>query len=189
MNEERITFSTLLTITRIVMTPVVVHAMIKGQWVAGAGLFAVAAITDALDGHLARFLGEETALGAYLDPVADKVLLLASFTALSLVRGSFFVLPFWFVYLIWFKEIVLLGGGYFLYLLCGDMTIRPTWLSKCTTVAQILFVFFLLVSYAHAWVPNKMYQGVLVVVTTMVCATLVQYVRMATRFFGFAGNN
>lgn len=76
-SEKRITVSTALTLARIALVPFIVTAMIGDRWGLACALFIIAAITDALDGALARWRNEQTFLGASLDPLADKFLIVA----------------------------------------------------------------------------------------------------------------
>lgn len=154
-SERRITLATLFTLARIVLTPCIVYAMINHSWDRACLLFIFAAITDFLDGNLARWRNERTFLGAALDPIADKFLLLSCFSALAFIQSPFFTIPWWLVPLIIIKEFVVLGGACFIYLYKGKLSINPTLLGKATTCVQLGFISWLFVCYFFNWIPGE----------------------------------
>jgi phosphatidylglycerophosphate synthase len=91
--EKRITIPTLFTLTRIIIVPVIIDAMINDRWGIAFFFFVFACVTDLIDGFLARLLNEKTFLGACLDPVADKLLLLSCFSTLAFVSTPLFSVP------------------------------------------------------------------------------------------------
>jgi cardiolipin synthase (CMP-forming) len=180
-HERRITLSTSITLVRIVLTPVLVLLMCGGYWVAAFWFFVFAAITDMVDGALARALDQQTFLGACLDPIADKILLVSSFATLAWIETPFFPIPYWFVWLVLFKEMALVFGVIFLYLRTGMVQIIPTWLGKITTFVQICFIAWLFVCYFCSWAPVKTYWVVLLLLFCMIAASLMQYARIGLR--------
>lgn len=145
--ERIITLSTALTLVRLALVPFVVTFITAQWWGYVLILFGIAAITDVLDGALARLRNEQTFFGACLDPIADKILLLSCFTALSCLERTDTVIPAWFVWLVLSKELLLVGSILLLFLRDGAVTIAPTLLGKLTTVVQIFFVIVLVTSY------------------------------------------
>jgi len=146
-HEKKITVSTLLTIARIIVTPFIVIGMATGYWGVAFALFVCAAITDVLDGFLARLRNERTFLGAALDPVADKILLLSCFFTLAFIQTPLFAVPHWFVLLVLFKELIVIGGSVVVYCRRGELNIAPTKLGKATTVIQVCFIVWLFACY------------------------------------------
>jgi len=173
--ERAITISTMFTIARIVLTPFIVGAMTYGWWGVAFSLFVSASITDVIDGGLARMLDQRTALGACLDPIADKILLLSCFATLSFVSTPLFTIPTWFVSFVLAKELLLVGGVVLLYYMRGYVDVYATKLGKMTTLAQVSFIIWLFACYFFHWVPVKTYFVMLSVVTCMLSASLVQY--------------
>jgi len=173
--ERAVTVSTMFTIARIVLTPFIVYAMTVGWWGVAFSLFVCAALTDVIDGGLARLLDQRTVLGACLDPIADKVLLLSCFATLSFVSTPLFTIPLWFVSFVLAKEFLLVGGAVALYYTRGYVDICPTKLGKATTLVQVLFIIWLFACYFFHWLPVKTYYMVLGTVTLMVSASLVHY--------------
>lgn len=138
------TVPNILTIIRILLTPVFVMAYISENFTLAWILFLIAGLTDALDGFLARIWNQRTQLGAMLDPLADKALLVTSFICLA-VKGW---LPAWVAVLVVSRDAIIIGGLSVLNFWGVDVRsrIRPIWISKFNTVAQIFLVFFVMVS-------------------------------------------
>ena len=96
----------LLTLLRIILSPVIVILLIQGAFFKALIVFIVAGITDALDGFLARVLHQQTVLGAYLDPIADKALLASSFITLSVLH----IIPGWLTVIVISRDFIILLG-------------------------------------------------------------------------------
>lgn len=128
----------LCTLLRIYLTPGIVIALLHHMWILAVAIFTIAALTDFLDGFLARLWNQETELGAFLDPLADKVLILS--TLITLLLTSPFIRA-WLVWLIVIRELVVLGGAMMLaYYVPEHLKIRPTIVSKAATLAQSLII-------------------------------------------------
>ena len=97
----------LLSLSRVLLAPFAVRAVLLGQWRQAVVIFAAAGITDVLDGFLARWWRVSTQLGAYLDPAADKILLSATFVALGSARA----LPWWLVGIVLARDLLILAGA------------------------------------------------------------------------------
>ena len=181
VHERRVTLSTGVTLSRIFLAPVIVGTMIAGYWTVSFILFVCAALTDVLDGALARALQQQTMLGACLDPVADKILLLSCFATLAFVKTPLFTIPRWFVGTVLIKELILIGGTIILYVCKGQLYIAPTRLGKVATFLQICFIGWLFACYFFSWMPSKTYSLALILLFCMITATLVQYGRIGVR--------
>lgn len=177
-SETRMTLSTLLTIGRIVLTPFVVGAMILGRWDVAFWLFVVASLFDVLDGNIARWLNQKTFLGACLDPIADKILLVSCFATLAFVQSPLFTIPRWFVLLVLFKELIVIVGAFVIYFAKGHLVVQPTVLGKATTVAQVCFVIWLFACYFFSWVPVRTYYTALGILFVLIVLSLFQYIRL-----------
>ena len=129
-----------LTAMRLLLLPLFVYLLLAGKEKGALAVFAVCGFTDGLDGLLARRLRQRTILGAYLDPIADKLLMAAAFIVLSYIE----IVPLWLTVLVISRDIFIVVGSS-LYLLLIDATdIRPTAVSKLNTAVQILTVVFFL---------------------------------------------
>lgn len=177
-NERRITIPTLFTLVRVGATPLIVLAMITGLWNYAFFFFLFAAATDVIDGTLARIWNEKTFLGACLDPIADKFLLLSCFFTLAFVETPLFRIPHWFVLCVLSKELVQVAGAIGIYSVRGHLDVRPTKLGKLTTFVQIIFIIWLFACYFFHWFPIKTYYSMLGIMLLLVGASLWQYVRI-----------
>ncbi|HXW86302.1 MAG TPA: CDP-alcohol phosphatidyltransferase family protein [Candidatus Bathyarchaeia archaeon] len=175
VHEKRITVSTLLTVTRIALIPVIVFFLSTMAWLKASIFFCVAAMTDILDGMVARFFCEETLLGACLDALADKLLIISCFCVLASMHMPLPGIPWWFVAAIIAKELIQIGGTFFLFCKKKHLMIVPTYVSKMTTLMQILFFVWLLLCYVIGFVPVNIYYSALVLVTCAMGVTLGQY--------------
>lgn len=141
----------LITLARILMVPVVVWAIASHtMWLAFV-LFLVAGVSDAVDGFLAKRFGMTTELGAYLDPLADKALIVSIYLTLG-INGD---IPPWLVILVVSRDILIVGGIILSWLMDNPLKIKPLWVSKLNTVAQIAFACVVLGSLGfNIQVPN-----------------------------------
>ena len=125
----------LITLGRILLVPVVVWAiMSNAMWIAFM-LFLVAGVSDGVDGFLAKRFGWTTELGAYLDPLADKALIVSIYLTLG-INGD---IPRWLVILVVSRDILIVGGIMLSWLMGNPLKIKPLLVSKLNTVAQIAF--------------------------------------------------
>jgi cardiolipin synthase len=135
----RLTIANQLTILRIVLVPAFVLLMLYDRLGAALAIFLVAGITDALDGLAARLAGQRTSLGAWLDPMADKLLLVSTFIVLTIpsvpVTNH---LPVWLTILVISRDIVIVGFAAVINLAIGPRTFRPSLLGKAATAVFIL---------------------------------------------------
>lgn len=163
---------------RIGLIPYIVKAILIKRWSLAGTLFLGASITDMLDGALARLLHEQTTLGVYLDPLADKLLMMSCYVALAL--PSVGILPWWFVIPIIIKELLLLAGGMYLKLR-NLVAIKPTLLGKLAMALQVLLITLLLFSLAHHHVTITWLIYVLVCLLCIVGAAFGEYLLVGLR--------
>ena len=176
--EKKITLSTWLTLLRVMLVPFIVGAMITHYWGIAFVLFMIASFTDLIDGNLARLRNEKTFLGAVLDPIADKLLLLSVFFTLAFVQSPLFAIPKWFVWLVLIKE-MLQGFGFILvYLIKGHIEVQPRLLGKLTTMVQMVFIMWLFACYFFEWLPIKTYYSMLGILLFLIGASFLQYAHM-----------
>ncbi|MBM18334.1 MAG: hypothetical protein CL947_04685 [Epsilonproteobacteria bacterium] len=142
----KITLATYITLTRIVLTPFIMAAISANNWSYALVLFIIAMITDLLDGFIARRFDQASTLGALLDPVADKILLVGSMLAVMPVIQDQFIL--YALYFLICKEVVLVVGGALLY---GKyrIFIKPSKLSRVASIAEMTLLGILIVGYCY----------------------------------------
>ena len=135
---RNLTFANQLTILRIVLIPAFVLLVVYGRLGAALLVFVTAGATDALDGLIARRAGQRTSLGAWLDPMADKLLLVTTFVVLTLPGIELTNhLPIWLTVVVISRDIVIVGVVAIVNLAIGPRTFRPSLLGKATTAAFI----------------------------------------------------
>ena len=136
------TIPNFLTLVRIILIPLLVILLLENQLGKALGVFVVAGITDALDGLIARMFHQKSKLGAYLDPLADKLLLVTTY--LTLVHLS--LLPIWLVVIVVSRDLFIVVGIMTFIIHGVKFEIQPSILSKITTVMQIITVILALSS-------------------------------------------
>jgi len=125
-----------LTIVRILLIPAFVIFIINHNYIYALLTFAVAGMTDGLDGLIARLTRQKTELGAYLDPIADKLLLISAYLSLAIVE----ILPGWLSVIVITRDVLILLGILVIILISRPPQIHPSFISKMTTTFQILTV-------------------------------------------------
>jgi cardiolipin synthase (CMP-forming) len=131
---KNLTLANQLTILRIALIPAFVLFVVYGYLGAALLVFSVAGLTDALDGLIARRAGQRTSLGAWLDPMADKLLLVLTLPGIPLTNH----LPLWLTVLVISRDVVIVGVVAIINLAVGPRTFRPSFLGKATTAAFII---------------------------------------------------
>lgn len=123
----------LITLGRLLTVPIAVYLMMQSAYLTAFLLFLLAGVSDALDGYLAKRNNQTTELGAILDPLADKALLVGVYVTLGLQES----LPNWLVLLVVFRDVLIIGGVIILFLVRLEVRMRPLIISKINTAAQI----------------------------------------------------
>jgi cardiolipin synthase (CMP-forming) len=141
------TVPNLLSLLRMGLVPLFIIMVVNGDWRKALLIFVVAGVTDALDGFIARFWNQKSPLGAYLDPIADKLLLMSAYVVLSIPtfnRGA--EIPVWVTILVIARDVLIVIMALVLYLAAGIRSFPPSVLSKVNTVLQVSAVVLVLVS-------------------------------------------
>jgi len=125
-----------LTVLRILLIPVFVTLLVYRRPGLAFLVFVTAAVTDLLDGYVARRHGSQSRLGAFLDPMADKLLLISSFVTLTWLKA----LPFWIAAVVISRDVILVVGALVIHMAGGRIYPRPSWAGKAATFFQILTV-------------------------------------------------
>ena len=150
-----------ITIIRILLIPLFIVEILyyfkEGQEinrVAGLLCFAVAAVLDGVDGYIARHYNQRSELGAILDPLGDKLLLVSGVVLFSLHSASsrdIVRIPLWVTATIISRDVILLLGLGLIYLMCGKVTVQPRILGKIATVLQMIMVLWRLLKWDEKW--------------------------------------
>lgn len=167
-----------LTMSRMVLVVPLAWLIRETRYDEAVVVAAVAGLTDALDGFLAKHCGWQSWLGGVLDPIADKLMLVACFVTLGLVGAH----PGWLTGLVVGRDVVIVAGAVAWHNLIGRIHAQPTRLSKLTTVVQIVYVLAQLLHLSH-WLdlPPRLLEGLIVLVAILTAASGLQYVLVWSR--------
>lgn len=136
-----------ITIGRLLLVPFLIVMITQGRWTAAVICFLIAGVSDAVDGFLARRLSARTELGAYIDPLADKALLMSIYVTLA-IQGT---LPGWLAVTVVSRDIMIMVGVVVAWLLQRPVAIKPLTVSKVNTAAQIAFAGLVLATNAFSF--------------------------------------
>jgi len=165
----------LLTLARILLTPFIVWAILSGYPDHALALMIAAGLTDMLDGFIAKHYDMQTTVGAYMDPIADKLMLVGAFISLFITGQT----PMFLFLAVVFRDVVIVVGAIAYELVTRRLKMQPTWLSKSTTAAQIVFVAATLLRIHHPFSP-AWYHGLLWLTFALTCASGIQYMVLWT---------
>jgi cardiolipin synthase len=169
-----------LTIARILLVPVLVICLVYNRGFLALSTFIVAGVTDMMDGYIARTRGTKTRLGAFLDPLADKLLLTASFVTLTYKFPK--ILPFWLTAIVLSRDLLLVLVVMLIMLTGGNLNPAPTWLGKASTVGQMLTmgVALLVVGGGQDFVVVR--KTLILIAAVLTVASGIQYLIVAPRY-------
>ena len=146
-----------LTLLRMLFLPFIVISLVDERYTVALILFVLAGISDGLDGLLARRLHQQTLLGQYLDPIADKLLLSTMFLVLSILHK----IPWKFTVVVFSRDISILAASAVLFAIAGLRDFRPSIFGKANTFSQISAVFFVLLfevrSLRWIWIARTVF--------------------------------
>jgi cardiolipin synthase (CMP-forming) len=172
----------LITIARILLVPVIVWAIASGEMQIAFLVFLISGVSDAVDGFLAKRLGMRSDLGAHLDPLADKALIVSIYVALGITEA----IPRWIVILVVSRDILIIGGLMLAWFVGKPMKIKPVLVSKLNTVAQIVFACLVLAALAFQLKFEAIEDVVMAVVAALTLASVGFYVREWVRHMSTA---
>ena len=146
------TLPNFITLLRLAALPFFLFAIAAGHFGIALVIFVVAGISDGIDGYLARRFDMKSALGAYLDPIADKLLMMSSYLFLAVPSFPAAVkIPVWLAVLVISRDLLLLTVALLLILSSNLRQFPPTWLGKVTTVTLIMTILFVLCANLWSW--------------------------------------
>lgn len=146
-----------LTLLRMIFVPFIVIHLVEGHFLWALVVFVIAGFSDGLDGLLARTLHQQTLLGQYLDPIADKLLLSTMFLVLSILHK----IPWKYTVVVFSRDISILAASAVLFAIAGLRDFRPSIFGKANTFSQISAIFFVLLLEVHTvrwiWIARKVF--------------------------------
>ena len=144
--EARVTAANMITVLRFLLVPAVVYCLLTVQWQLAFAGFVVAGVSDAVDGFVARHFNQRSKLGAYLDPMADKLLLVCVFVVLGFMGE----LPLWLVVAAVSRDGLIVGAVLLSALMGSPVEMKPLMVSKANTAVQIVLAAAVLAELAFA---------------------------------------
>ena len=161
-----------LSIARLALVPVTIWLILSGNLLGAFWVFVAAGLTDALDGFIAKHFNAASEFGAYLDPIADKALLVSVFVALTAEKE----LPLWITLLVVFRDLLIIGGAVIIHTVTQQLRMEPLAISKLKTFAQIALVAWVLSKAALGIEEPVAFQALLVITAVTTFMSGVAYV-------------
>jgi cardiolipin synthase (CMP-forming) len=177
---RRLSIPNLITLARILSVPIMVWAIMTGWMLAAFILFLAAGLSDAIDGYLAKRFGMTSELGAYLDPLADKALIVSIYVTLG-VAGE---IPRWLVILVVSRDIMIVSAVLLAWLVGKPLPMKPLLVSKLNTAAQIVFAGIVLAALGLHFAADWLISAAMGVVTLLTLLSVAAYVREWVRHMG-----
>lgn len=170
VNQHVLSIPNILTLLRILMTPVIVYMVLTQQAWWAVILMVIAGVTDMLDGAIARYFNQRTTVGAYLDPLADKILLVSLFVSLFFVGK----VPLFIFLAVIFRDGIIILGAIAYEMVTRQLNMEPSLISKATTFIQIFYVALLLLDMATP-IPSVLISTTMWAVFVLTCMSGVHY--------------
>lgn len=163
----------LITIARILLVPLIILLVISEDFGWAFFVFAAAGASDAADGALARATNTQSEVGAYLDPLADKLLLVSTYAALGITKQ----IPSWLVITVISRDVLIIGGLMLAWFMDRPVQVKPLWVSKLNTVVQIYFIGLVLAQLAFSVAPRLLVDASALLVAGLTLASGLAYMR------------
>ena len=176
-----LTLPNFITLMRMAMVPFFVLAVWEHDFTLALWIFIIAGLTDAFDGYLARRMDMQSLIGAYLDPIADKMLITVAYIALTVPLGQEVVIPLWLTILALFRDFVIMLVAGVLYIVEGLREFPPSPLGKATTFSQAVTIAVVLLANVTPvpwWIPEACFYGSF----GLVIASAFNYIYRVSRF-------
>jgi cardiolipin synthase (CMP-forming) len=168
------TIPNLITIMRLILVPLIIVMLTQGRWMAALTLFVIAGVSDAIDGFIAKRFNMSSELGAYLDPIADKALLVSIYVTLAVIG----VLPVWIVVLVVSRDVMIVSAILLSWVMEKPVDINPLLVSKLNTTAQIGFAAVVLTAKAFDIALGGGELVGLVIVAALTLASMAAYLAL-----------
>jgi cardiolipin synthase len=179
---RRLSIPNLITLARILSVPIMVWAIATGWMLFAFVLFLAAGVSDAIDGYLAKRFGMTSDLGSYLDPLADKALIVSIYVTLG-ISGD---IPRWLVILVVSRDIMIVGAVILSWLVGKPLPMKPLLVSKLNTAAQIVFAGLVLASLGLRFDAHWIVDALMAAVAVLTLLSVAAYVREWVRHMGSA---
>jgi len=171
MQDRILNIPNVLTLARIIITPFIVYAILEGQPAFALLLMAIAGVTDMLDGAIARMFNQRSTVGAFMDPLADKLMLISTIVALYFLEH----IPAYLFLAVIFRDVVIVLGATAYEMVTHKLEMTPLFTSKVTTFLQILLVLCVLADMAWQSPGALVLQWVTWLTFAFTCISGIQY--------------
>jgi cardiolipin synthase len=165
------TIPNIITIGRLIIVPLLIVMIGQGRWMVAFLLFLAAGVSDAVDGFIARRFDMRSELGAYIDPLADKALLVSIYVSLAVAD----VLPAWLAIIVVSRDVMILGAFLVSSVMGRPVTIKPLLVSKLNTAAQIAFAALVLGVKAFELQLDRLVFAAILVVAALTIVSAAAY--------------
>ena len=165
------TIPNLITIARLIIVPIVIVMIMQGRWPAAFVLFVVAGVSDGVDGFIARRFDMRSEFGAYIDPLADKALLVSIYVTLSIVG----IIPSWLAIVVVSRDLMIVAAVLLSWVMARPVEIKPLAISKINTAAQIAFAALVLSTNAFGIAIDAIDDGATILVAALTVASAGAY--------------
>lgn len=165
------TIPNIITLFRFLLVPCVVLALLYGEMGWAFFCFLVAGVSDGIDGFIARHFDQRSESGAYLDPIADKILLVSTFVVLGFLRE----LPLWLVIATVARDALIMGAVILSTVMANPVAMRPLFISKVNTTVQIILVLVVLAELAFRMDGGPLRQALIYLAAILTAASAAAY--------------
>jgi cardiolipin synthase len=172
----------IITIVRILSVPVFVICLLYDRLVIALLIFVGAGISDGLDGWIARVYGQKTTMGAYLDPIADKLLLTTAYVVLAILGN----IPGWLTVTVIARDVVIALGILVLYLTSHRVEIKPVFIGKTSTFVQIVTIAWALVATSSPFFQSSL-PHLIWLTAALACLSGLQYIYIGIKYLSEKG--
>ncbi|MBN2452833.1 MAG: CDP-alcohol phosphatidyltransferase family protein [Candidatus Omnitrophica bacterium] len=150
----KVTLANKISVLRIILIPFFIMAVVYSRLDIAFVVFAVAVVSDGIDGFIARALRQQTQLGTILDPVADKLLLTSAYICLSIVGTvpEHLRMPAYVPIIVISRDVIIVVGSAIVYVVRGDIKIAPSIIGKITTFFQMMTILCILLRFHHSYI-------------------------------------
>lgn len=158
-----------ITLLRVVLIPPIVWCLLNGAYWQGLVLFVMSGLTDAADGFLARHYGWTSRFGAIIDPLADKCLLILTFSTLTYLQR----IPIWLCSVVIARDVLIVCCAMGYHFFIKEYDFEPTRISKLNTTLQLFYVFLLVLNLAGVWLPHH---WITIVMYSVLATTTISFI-------------
>ena len=169
---SNVTIPNLISVARLVLVPLTIDALLAERYDVAFWLFLIAGVSDGIDGWIARRFDQRSVLGSYLDPLADKALVVSIFVTLAVIA----IIPVWLAILVLSRDELIIGAIVLSWGLGRRLPIQPIMVSKANTTAQIAFATMVLFSRAFGWDVGGLWTLGMVLVAGLTIVSGIAYV-------------